>query len=166
MGISENWLPSCAMLAPSDWVYQDMFECAEETAQELRLEGAEVVICLSHSRIANDKELMKRCPSVDLLLGGHDHFYRCVPNLRIVKGGAEFMFLTEIRIELSATGLITHNLTSSADLATVPNSNASVTSPQSAGLAQSSYVANPLDMPPQITLAEGNTPDTASLQGQ
>jgi 5'-nucleotidase len=38
-------------------------------------EGAEVVVALTHSKLARDLKLAKKVPQLDLILGGHDHEY-------------------------------------------------------------------------------------------
>lgn len=98
LGISENWLPQCNQLAKGEGVYFDMFETAERMAQDMKRSGAEVVIVLGHNRYDNDKQLTSQCPSVDLVLGGHDHFYKNSPRHRVIKSGEEFEFLTEVEI--------------------------------------------------------------------
>jgi 5'-nucleotidase len=103
LGLSENWLPSCNQLTPQEAFYSDCFEEGERYARMLkRNEGCEIVIALTHSRYQTDKEMAMRCPTIDLILGGHDHFYKNSPQRRIVKSGEEFEFLTEIVIRVPA----------------------------------------------------------------
>lgn len=103
IALCEDWIGGCSQLSPGEIVYADMFEVGESLALELRTEGAEVVIALSHCRLENDKQIMLRCPSIDLLLGGHDHFYKCVPGLNIIKSGEEFQFLSQITVTVEGT---------------------------------------------------------------
>lgn len=100
VGLCEDWIGGCSQLAQGEIIYIDMFETGERLARELKADGAEVVIALTHCRLDNDKQLMTRCPSIDLLLGGHDHFFKCVPSLHIVKSGEEFQYLTEITVNV------------------------------------------------------------------
>ena len=103
LGLSENWLLSCNQLKQTEAFYADCFEEGERLARRLKTaEGCELVIALTHSRYQTDKEMSSRCPSIDLILGGHDHFYKNSPKRRIVKSGEEFEFLTEIEISVPA----------------------------------------------------------------
>eukprot|EP00742_Colponemidia_sp_Colp-10_P013894 GILJ01015731.1.p1 GENE.GILJ01015731.1~~GILJ01015731.1.p1 ORF type:complete len:907 (-),score=95.95 GILJ01015731.1:18-2522(-) len=104
LGLSENWLPQCGQLKKEDWVYHDSEEVGERMAQELkRVDGAEVVIALCHNRFSKDIELSEKCPSIDLILGGHDHFYKNAPKYRTIKSGEEFEYLTEIELFIDQT---------------------------------------------------------------
>ena len=100
VGLCENWLPHCPRLTKGEAVYADMFEVGESEARALKHEGAEIVIALTHNRLAMDKELTNRCPSIDLLLGGHDHFYKKALDARVIKSGEEFQWLSEVQITL------------------------------------------------------------------
>eukprot|EP01063_Lacrimia_lanifica_P037098 TRINITY_DN7525_c0_g1_i1.p1 TRINITY_DN7525_c0_g1~~TRINITY_DN7525_c0_g1_i1.p1 ORF type:complete len:1476 (+),score=555.39 TRINITY_DN7525_c0_g1_i1:109-4536(+) len=100
LGLCENWLPHCPRLTPDEAVYRDIFEVGEAEAQVLKEEGAEVVIALTHNRLAMDKHVTKRCPSIDLLLGGHDHFYKKDIDARVIKSGEEFQWLSEVAVHV------------------------------------------------------------------
>ncbi|CAE7643668.1 yfkN, partial [Symbiodinium pilosum] len=74
---------------------EDYIETGREYAQKLKREGAEVVVALTHNRFDNDKKLTAEVPEIDLLLGGHDHFYkRADKKHRVVKSGEEWRWLT------------------------------------------------------------------------
>eukprot|EP01062_Namystynia_karyoxenos_P003914 TRINITY_DN1137_c1_g1_i1.p1 TRINITY_DN1137_c1_g1~~TRINITY_DN1137_c1_g1_i1.p1 ORF type:complete len:1726 (+),score=510.42 TRINITY_DN1137_c1_g1_i1:103-5280(+) len=98
IGLCENWLPHCPRLAKGEACYADIFEVGEEVAKSLKNRGAEIVLALTHNRLAQDKEVTARCPSIDLLLGGHDHFYKKDLSNRLVKSGEEFQWMSEITI--------------------------------------------------------------------
>lgn len=106
LGLSENWLPSCNQLHSQEAFYIDVFSEGERLAQQLKAEGAECVIALTHSRIQTDKEMSTRCPSIDLILGGHDHFYKRIPKCRLVKSGEEFEYLTELEVLIEENGSV------------------------------------------------------------
>jgi 2',3'-cyclic-nucleotide 2'-phosphodiesterase (5'-nucleotidase family) len=55
---------------------------------------------ITHSRLENDYVLTSQVPDIDLLVGGHDHFYRRDRAARIVKGGEEFRWLSHLIIDL------------------------------------------------------------------
>jgi 5'-nucleotidase len=100
LGLCENWLPQCAYLSPQEAKYFDIFEVGEEEARKLKANGAEVVLALTHCRHAVDRLVTERCPSIDYLLGGHDHFYKSDPKHRIVKSGQEFEYLSKIFVDV------------------------------------------------------------------
>ena len=57
-----------------------VIETARKCVHELRAAGAQVVIALthlpfSHKETVTDQQLMREVPGIDLLLGGHDHFF-------------------------------------------------------------------------------------------
>jgi 2',3'-cyclic-nucleotide 2'-phosphodiesterase (5'-nucleotidase family) len=104
LGLSENWLPSCNQLAPHEAHYLDVFSEGERLARMLKEQGAACVIALTHSRLQTDREMATRCPTIDLILGGHDHFYKCDPKHRLIKSGEEFEFMSEIEILIGEHG--------------------------------------------------------------
>merc|ERR1712070_953049 len=99
MGICENWLSMCSKLrVGTDVIYLDLFETAERLEKQLREEGAEVVIAITHSRNEVDCQLADRVPGLDLILGGHDHGYTLYQSphsgVPMVKSGTDFRDLT------------------------------------------------------------------------
>jgi 2',3'-cyclic-nucleotide 2'-phosphodiesterase (5'-nucleotidase family) len=46
---------------------------ARQMVKELKEEGAEVIIALTHLLFAEDQQLAKEVPEIDVILGGHDH---------------------------------------------------------------------------------------------
>nr|CAG4710815.1 unnamed protein product [Naegleria fowleri] len=81
---------------------------ARKMVNELRNQDkCDVVIALTHLNIADDKELVKRVPGIDIVLGGHDHepFTVVRENCLIHKAGHDGQFLTRIdlRIEKNKT---------------------------------------------------------------
>lgn len=53
----------------------DAVEEARVLASQLRQDGAEIVVALTHARAAVDRALCSQVPEVDLVLGGHDGSY-------------------------------------------------------------------------------------------
>ena len=105
MGICENWLSMCSKLrVGTDVIYLDLFETAERLEKQLREEGAEVVIAITHSRNEVDCQLADRVPGLDLILGGHDHGYTLYQSphsgVPMVKSGTDFRDLTSVKITL------------------------------------------------------------------
>eukprot|EP01012_Entosiphon_sulcatum_P028837 TRINITY_DN349_c0_g1_i15.p1 TRINITY_DN349_c0_g1~~TRINITY_DN349_c0_g1_i15.p1 ORF type:complete len:609 (+),score=140.26 TRINITY_DN349_c0_g1_i15:1102-2928(+) len=118
IGLCENWLPFCGRIDQSKVRYEDLYQTGERLARELKAKGAEFVIALTHSRFEVDKELASKAPTIDLILGGHDHFYKDgLRDHRLIKSGQEFQWLSEITVEFPPKGkpivsLKTHEVTS------------------------------------------------------
>lgn len=52
-------------------------------------------------RTPNDVELAKNCPSIDLILGGHDHVFevQTVNSIKIIKSGSDFRQFSRVFVE-------------------------------------------------------------------
>ena len=106
--VEEEWLKTLATLEPDDIIYIDFVECAQKCCTELKAQGVALIVALTHMRQLNDALLLNAVPEIDLILGGHDHFYHAERhpdhgNL-LIKSGTDFRDLTKIRIELNADG--------------------------------------------------------------
>ncbi len=51
----------------------DPFQRAQEAARQLRAAGVDVVVCLSHLGLHDDRKLASQVPGIDVILGGHTH---------------------------------------------------------------------------------------------
>lgn len=63
-------------------VYNDPYKTANKTAAELKKQGCDLVVCLSHlgftgtaTNPVNDVDLIRHTRNIDLVLGGHSHTY-------------------------------------------------------------------------------------------
>ena len=52
----------CSKVLPHEVEYQDMFEVAAALRDELRADGAQVIIAITHCRTVIDEELADRVP--------------------------------------------------------------------------------------------------------
>mmetsp|Transcript_41573 Transcript_41573/g.130206 ORF Transcript_41573/g.130206 Transcript_41573/m.130206 type:complete len:379 (-) Transcript_41573:84-1220(-) len=104
IGASENWLPGCSKLAEGEAAYLDVIEESNRLCAEMRAEGVEVILAVTHSRLENDKAYAAAVPEVDLVLGGHDHFPYLDLQARIIKGGQEFEYCNAIEIKVKGNG--------------------------------------------------------------
>ena len=81
-------------------VYKSAAETATRLAQELRELGADLVVALTHQREPNDFKLATDLPPnlVDIILGGHDHFYAhtIINGITILRSGTDFKQLSYI----------------------------------------------------------------------
>lgn len=85
---------------PPDLVYKSASETAKELAPQLREQGAELVVVVSHQREPNDNKLAKNLAPglVDIILGGHDHYYAhtVVNGTHVLRSGTDFKQLSYI----------------------------------------------------------------------
>ena len=59
---------------------------AEEIAKKLTEEhNCQLIIALTHMRLQHDTKFATECPSIDILLGGHDHFYKATAITQKIK---------------------------------------------------------------------------------
>lgn len=100
IAVAEDWLGYCSQLFPGELIYHDYIETARAAAKDLRKQGAEIVLAITHNRLDNDYALTAAVPEIDLLLGGHDHFYKADLEHRIVKSGEEWRWASHIKIIL------------------------------------------------------------------
>lgn len=61
---------------------ENLYQCAQEQADELRDQGCDLVVCVAHlgnKEISGgtSKDLLNRVNGIDLLIDGHDHFEVC-----------------------------------------------------------------------------------------
>jgi len=85
--------------------YLDAVEESKKCVAELKESGAQVIVALTHLPFEKageltDQMLMSQCPGIDVLLGGHDHFYLYDPVQRIVKSGTDFRHLSHVKVHL------------------------------------------------------------------
>ncbi|XP_071958533.1 uncharacterized protein [Antedon mediterranea] len=114
--VEEEWLVTLATIDRENLTYIDFVTKAKELCIELKEQGAEFIIALTHMRMPNDIRLAEEVDSIDLILGGHDHDYevKLVNNKYIVKSGTEFRQLTKVNIsfyELPEVKVTTESLT-------------------------------------------------------
>lgn len=81
----------------------DPAEIAQKQVDDLRIKGADVVILLSHSGIAEDRMLAEKVDNIDVILGGHDHYQTLVPeekyNTIILHSSNYLKFLGMLELE-------------------------------------------------------------------
>lgn len=81
-------------------IYKSAAATAKELAPQLREQGAELIVVVSHQREPNDNKLAQNLPSrlVDIILGGHDHYYAhtVVNGTHVLRSGTDFKQLSYI----------------------------------------------------------------------
>jgi len=109
MGLVErDWLLTIPSIeADKDIVFLDFVEEGRRLAAELKSQGAEIIIALTHMRHPNDVALASQVPEIQLILGGHDHDYfveSVAPHgTMIFKSGTDFREFSIIHVALPAT---------------------------------------------------------------
>lgn len=99
IGLGEReWLDTINSLPP-DIIYRSASATARHFAPILREQGADMVICITHMREPNDFKLARNTTGlVDLILGGHDHFYAhsLIDGVHVLRSGTDFKQLSYI----------------------------------------------------------------------
>ncbi|KAL6238355.1 hypothetical protein BDW75DRAFT_227989 [Aspergillus navahoensis] len=100
IGLGEReWLGTINSLPP-DLIYKSASKTAIELVPRLREQGAELVVAVTHQREPNDYKLAESIPygMVDIILGGHDHFYghAFLNGVHILRSGTDFKQLSYI----------------------------------------------------------------------
>ncbi|KAI0402575.1 Metallo-dependent phosphatase-like protein [Xylaria palmicola] len=109
IGLGEReWLATINSLPPN-LVYKSASETARELVPQLRAEGAEIVIALTHMREPNDNKLAEQTDGIiDIILGGHDHYYNhsLIKGTHVLRSGTDFKQLSyiEARRRLDGSG--------------------------------------------------------------
>lgn len=65
---------------------------ADYMIKQLKSEKCDLIIAITHMMRYNDVKLAKKCPQIDLILGGHDHLvvHEQVNNSILIKSGTNF----------------------------------------------------------------------------
>lgn len=56
-------------------IYNDPIEVSNDIAQQLKDQGCDVIVCLSHLGIQMDEKLAAKTRNIDVILGGHSHTF-------------------------------------------------------------------------------------------
>jgi hypothetical protein len=95
--VEREWLDTINSLPPN-LKYLSASATASELAPKLRDEGADMVIVVSHQREPNDNKLAEKLQpgTVDIILGGHDHYYKhsIVNGTHVLRSGSDFKQLS------------------------------------------------------------------------
>ncbi|KAL3287381.1 hypothetical protein HHI36_001854 [Cryptolaemus montrouzieri] len=98
--VEKEWLDTLATVNPDETTFLDFCEAGQKLANQLKEEGCDYVIALTHMRTPNDIKLAENCNEIDLILGGHDHVYE-IKNIEgkyIIKSGTDFRQFSKIVI--------------------------------------------------------------------
>ena len=97
--VEREWLDTINTLPPN-LKYLSASATVSELAPKLRADGAEIVVVVSHQREPNDNKLAEKVApgTVDIVLGGHDHFYQSsvINGTHVLRSGSDFKQLSYI----------------------------------------------------------------------
>lgn len=98
IGLVEDWANLTS--AGDNSKYLDFVTTGRAAAQNLKAQGADMVIALTHMEMRNDRLLAQEVPEIDLILGGHDHapMHEVVNNTLIWKTGSDFRTLGTLKV--------------------------------------------------------------------
>jgi 5'-nucleotidase / UDP-sugar diphosphatase len=103
-----------------DITFLDPVSTASAIINELRREGVQLIIALTHLSIAQDRALASSQPDIDLIVGGHDHdaMTDLVGKTLITKAGTNATSLGIIRIKAIRTdgGLVVEKSWTQSDV--------------------------------------------------
>ncbi|KAL8997813.1 MAG: hypothetical protein Q9169_002984 [Polycauliona sp. 2 TL-2023] len=113
IGLAEReWLDTINSLPPN-LIYKSASETAKLLIPSLRSQGADIIIALTHAREPSDVKLAEKTPPglIDLILGGHDHFYghQYINGTHILRSGTDFKNLSYIEAYHSPSSSPTNN---------------------------------------------------------
>nr|CAI5831330.1 unnamed protein product [Callosobruchus analis] len=99
--VEKGWLDTLGTVNPNETTFLDFVEAGQKLAAQLKQEGCDYVIALTHMRLPNDTKLAENCEEIDLILGGHDHIYdvRQVNGKYIIKSGTDFRQFSKITVD-------------------------------------------------------------------
>ncbi len=77
----------------------------QELVDEVRSKNVDLLICLSHSGVDEDKEMAKKIKGIDIIIAGHDHRSLFSPvrvgNTLIVEAGCYLKYLGKLEISIN-----------------------------------------------------------------
>ena len=101
--VEEDWITTLSH-PPSGLLFTDFVQKGRELEHALRTtHKCDVIIALTHMRWPNNEKLAAEVSGIDLVLTGHDHFYKTsvINNTPIVISGSDFRYLSEIELTLA-----------------------------------------------------------------
>jgi len=88
-----------------DTKFLPIIETANQAIKDLKAQGAEIIVALTHLKIDEDRDLVKKARGIHLVLGGHDHdpitFHE--GDILIHKAGYDARFLAAIDLTVTRT---------------------------------------------------------------
>ncbi|XP_069676582.1 mannosylglucosyl-3-phosphoglycerate phosphatase isoform X2 [Periplaneta americana] len=98
--VEQEWLDTLANINPEEVTFLDFVEAGRKLGAQLKQEGCDYVIALTHMRNPNDVKLAENVDEIDLILGGHDHVYEVnqINGKYVIKSGTDFRNFSKITL--------------------------------------------------------------------
>jgi 5'-nucleotidase/UDP-sugar diphosphatase len=85
-----------------DVQFLDQYDTARQAVAELKEQGANVIVEISHSGVNEDREMAREVPGIDVIVGGHSHAALYKPVLQgdtiIVQAGCQTEYLGQLEL--------------------------------------------------------------------
>jgi 5'-nucleotidase/UDP-sugar diphosphatase len=103
---------TAVLSSPGNTTFGNVFTVTREVVKILRARGARVIVALTHLSMAQDQELLRQVPEVDLVVGGHEHdpLTATVGGRLVVKAGSDAKWLGVTRLRLDGSRAAQHQL--------------------------------------------------------
>jgi 2',3'-cyclic-nucleotide 2'-phosphodiesterase (5'-nucleotidase family) len=103
---------TAALSSPGQTTFGNIYAVAREVVRILRARGARVIVALTHLSMAEDQQLLRQVPEVDVVIGGHEHdpLTATVDGRRVAKAGSDARWLGVTRLRLDGSRASQHEL--------------------------------------------------------
>lgn len=103
---------TAVLSSPGNTTFGNIFSITREVVKILRSRGTRVIVALTHLSMAEDQQLLRQVPEVDLVIGGHEHdpLTATVGGRLVVKAGSDAKWLGVTRLLLDGSRRARHEL--------------------------------------------------------
>ena len=86
-----------------DVAFRSVVKAGMEQAAELKAQGADIIVALTHQGLGADLELLREVEAIDLVLGGHDHLLLAQYDGRdaVMKAGSQGFHVGVLRLSVN-----------------------------------------------------------------
>jgi 5'-nucleotidase / UDP-sugar diphosphatase len=80
--------------------FEDTIAIATAMATEMKAEGVDLIIALSHQDFSEDRDMLRAVPDIDVVLGGHDHWAVALFDGRqvVLKAGSQGSLIGRLKL--------------------------------------------------------------------
>ena len=71
--------------------FNDEVEAINAEAQKLTDEGVNIIVAVGHSGFTTDKKIAKKCPNVDVVVGGHSNTFLYNGDVTLLKPEKDYL---------------------------------------------------------------------------
>ncbi|MDR7391903.1 MAG: bifunctional UDP-sugar hydrolase/5'-nucleotidase, partial [Armatimonadota bacterium] len=103
---------TAVLSSPGNTTFGNVFTVTREVVRILRARGARVIVALTHLSMAQDQQLLREVPEVDLVIGGHEHdpLTATVGGRLVAKAGSDAKWLGVTLLSLDGSRRAQHQL--------------------------------------------------------